>query len=209
MWIQSIVVNQDTRKAWHLYDKNTQKRATTVLLQYYIIFIANISWESPAVPCMHYTMENMTCSMHKSMSTHRCSYINNVTATSLPWIGHTVTIRKKVHNLTHIQLKRRLPRIFHAGCKFWSKPVWITSYFMSWFISCSFYIQVPRFFHGPDGYHLAPKGLVAQLVEHHTGDVSVWIWSSLRSWDFFHEKKILGLLYIQVLQLISFHVKVP
>ena len=29
--------------------------------------------------------------------------------------------------------------------------------------------------------HLAPKGLVAQVVEHHTGDVSVWVRSPLKS----------------------------
>ena len=33
-------------------------------------------------------------------------------------------------------------------------------------------------------HQLAPKGLIAKLVEHYTGDVSVWVRSPLKSWDF-------------------------
>ena len=49
--------------------------------------------------------------------------------------------------------------------------------------------------------HLAPKGLVAQLVEHHFGNVSVWVWFPLSPEIFFSQKENLGtwLEYIQVL----------
>ena len=36
--------------------------------------------------------------------------------------------------------------------------------------------------------HLAPRGLVAQLVEHHTGVVEVWVRFPPKSWNFFCEK---------------------
>ena len=49
-------------------------------------------------------------------------------------------------------------------------------------------------------HHLAPKGLVAQLVEHHTGVVEVWVRFPPKSWNFLKKfqdlyTSVIGLIY--------------